>query len=814
MSDARQHLPDVLTETVSETTCVHCGVRLNVEGLPPFADLTCKDCQTVQKVPAKLGHFLLLDLIGTGGMGGVYFAEDLTLGRRVAIKVMLKSLGDNPEFIDTFKREAQAVAKLNHPSIAQIYSFGMEKDQPYIVMELVSGYRFDKMVESQDQLDQGLIARIGREIAEGLAAASEVGLIHGDIKPENILLDEKLNAKLVDFGLASFKQQATESQVWGTPYYIAPEKIRRKKADERSDIYSLGATLYHALAGKPPFEGETPMAVVMARLKETPVPLSEVRKDINPRLEGVVMRMLEQSPSKRHPTYASLVSDLRAVVKELGADKIDLATISRRTARMRLGKSKTGLITTSLSETSRVLDRTSGMIDTDTTLIRKSSNLSDSSTEILSQYRKQSLEDSTPSEPTNKLAIVLTVVGILLVAGIAGGTGLVMHKLSEQKAAEQRAHELADTKQLVTAGLKELWDGLTKIQVAFETTSALADKATDLETRLQVMLDAMGSTGEFDVHSPAQSIRDASVKMDERWATAKTISESADKVEIDSRDATTLDVVNDAKTRLGTLKYQLRVMMDEDEKNGVTDPAADFAALQALEPAIIERKAKFDADAIGRKKREEIEKKQAEERARIEAEVQNVETAVEGVKPMVLQRRYRKALTTLTIMQNKFKGAPPAAAKLQIAIDRLQRMDDLLKFVTDRLHEDGFPSGYLHPKHQSYIDILDADAVGISGRANTHVAWADITDKQMKRFVDHFVMDEGLTLTMRAEQSLNAAIFCDMIGNRVASEQYASRAVSLRASLKLEVDRLIPKAPVVESVPETEPASTNTPPAE
>jgi len=311
---------NVLIDRVSSMTCGQCRCEIDVSGLAAFVALECPSCGHAETVPAKLGQFLLLKLIGTGGMGGVYVAKDETLGRYVAIKVMLASLGENREFVETFKREAQAAAKLNHPNIAQIYSFGQEKGQPYIVMELVSGRSFDKMVTAEQPLDQALVLQIGMDIAEGLKAADEIGLVHGDIKPENILLDENANAKLVDFGIATFVHQASDGVIWGTPYYISPEKVQRRKADARSDIYSLGATLYHAFSGRPPFEGETPVEVVKARLGQSPEPLHTFREDIDRNVERVVARMLHPDPSSRYPTYASLLSDMSEALKGLNVD--------------------------------------------------------------------------------------------------------------------------------------------------------------------------------------------------------------------------------------------------------------------------------------------------------------------------------------------------------------------------------------------------------------------------------------------------------------------------------------------------------------
>ncbi|MCK5849830.1 MAG: serine/threonine protein kinase [Kiritimatiellae bacterium] len=341
MSDNEKVL-ELSDDPVSEIVCSKCGCEIDVEGLEPFLRVECPDCSHVEIIPTRFASFLLLDLVGTGGMGGVYAAKDESLGRLVAIKVMLKSLGEDQEFVDGFKREAQAIAKLNHPNIAQIYLFGQVKGQPYIVMELVHGERLDKMIESGRAIDQGLIMRIGMEIAEGLSMADEAGLMHGDIKPENILLDEKMHAKLVDFGLASHVNQARGEGIWGTPYYISPEKVKREKVDARSDMYSLGATLYHALAGRPPFDGDTPVDVVKKRLRHSPPSLHQLRPSIDKDAEAIISRMLQIHPSKRHPTYASLIGDLRRSSTALCGRRKTFGVGGAKTKRMVVSRKTSG----------------------------------------------------------------------------------------------------------------------------------------------------------------------------------------------------------------------------------------------------------------------------------------------------------------------------------------------------------------------------------------------------------------------------------------------------------------------------------------
>ena len=272
------------------------------------------------QTPADFGQFLLEKELGHGGMGGVYLARDKMLDRKVGIKVMLKSLGADPKFVERFQREAQAAARLNHPNIAQIYSFGQEQGMPYIAMELVSGGSLDKEMENNPgTMDVVHVMRVGQQVADALALAAESGLVHGDVKPENVLFDTDGNAKLVDFGLAAM--QGDSDEIWGTPYYISPEKVRRQKIDYRADIYSLGGTLYHVLTGVPPFDGPDPTAVVKARFEGPPKKPSEIRPDIPPEVDAIIMRMLELEPSMRYPTYQSLLGDFKRYLSKAGPAK-------------------------------------------------------------------------------------------------------------------------------------------------------------------------------------------------------------------------------------------------------------------------------------------------------------------------------------------------------------------------------------------------------------------------------------------------------------------------------------------------------------
>ena len=261
----------------------------------------------------ETGNFLLERELGRGGMGGVYMGRDKMLDRPVAVKVMLKEYGADAEFVEKFKREAQAAARLIHPNIAQIYSYGIADGMPYIAMELVAGGSLDQLMKNAGaSIDIPRVMKICEQVAQALRCAADQGLVHGDVKPENVLLDANGNAKLVDFGLAAMQKDTNE--IWGTPYYIAPEKVKKEPVDYRADMYSLGGTIYHALTGVAPFEGEDAAAVVRKRFEGAPVPPSTIRPDISPQIDALVLKMLALNPADRFPSFEALLQEYGRVM--------------------------------------------------------------------------------------------------------------------------------------------------------------------------------------------------------------------------------------------------------------------------------------------------------------------------------------------------------------------------------------------------------------------------------------------------------------------------------------------------------------------
>lgn len=263
--------------------------------------------QTVS-TPKQLGRYTELTLLGQGGMGAVYRAFDPSLQRTVAIKVML---GQNPEFLARFEREARAVAKLSHPNVVQVYDFGRdEQNNPYFVMELLPGRSLDSLLKEKGPLPALKVVDVLRQAADGLHAAHAVGIVHRDIKPHNLMLDDQGNVKLVDFGIArdmASTEELTSTQATpGTLHYMAPEVLSGQSADARADIYALGLVGFHLLAGKPPFTGQSAVAVAMKQINE---PLPDLRDEV-PSVPASLRRLIERMTEKSVGSRVQSCSDV------------------------------------------------------------------------------------------------------------------------------------------------------------------------------------------------------------------------------------------------------------------------------------------------------------------------------------------------------------------------------------------------------------------------------------------------------------------------------------------------------------------------
>jgi eukaryotic-like serine/threonine-protein kinase len=260
-------------------------------------------------------RYLLSGLLGTGGMAEVFLAYDLMLGRDIALKVLMEHYAKDVRFVRRFRKEAQSAAALNHPNVVQIYDQGRAEDgRYYIAMEHVPGGSLEALILRRGPLGPWEVARLAWQVAEALQAAHGRGIVHRDIKPQNVLLDKAGDAKVADFGIALAASRTSTSGtnlLLGTPSYMSPEQAMGERVGPESDLYSLGVVLYEMLTGTVPFAAEGALATAMKHLTEVPLPPRKRNPSVPEAMDALVMRLLSKDPEDRYPSAAQLIVDLR-----------------------------------------------------------------------------------------------------------------------------------------------------------------------------------------------------------------------------------------------------------------------------------------------------------------------------------------------------------------------------------------------------------------------------------------------------------------------------------------------------------------------
>ncbi len=304
--------------------------------------------ETVQRVKDafRIPGYKLLERLGRGSMGTVYKARQLNLDRVVAIKILAPFLASNQAYVRRFMKEARVIGRLNHPNVVQGFDAGEAGGVYYFAMEYCEGPTLLQILKRGGAMDEERAINIVTQVAHALDHADEQGLVHRDVKPDNVMIVEGGVAKLCDLGLA--KDVAIESgstergSTVGTPNYISPEQARGEGGiDIRSDIYSLGATFYHLLTGIPPFDGPNPAVIMVKHLNEAPVPPRQLMPTVHPRTERVVLRMLAKNPKERYQTPRDLLDDLWALAnrdtEELPPIKPQTGLFRKRSTLLRRG---------------------------------------------------------------------------------------------------------------------------------------------------------------------------------------------------------------------------------------------------------------------------------------------------------------------------------------------------------------------------------------------------------------------------------------------------------------------------------------------
>ena len=295
---------------------------MDVTAVGPFSNVECPQCGKHTRVKREFGPYTLLRRHAIGGMSVVFVAHDNTLDREVAVKILNENYSADARRIAAFEEEARLTASFSHPHVVRVFTTGRAFGRFFIAMEFVVGGHFEQQIIERGTIPEREMLPLAIQVAEGLKAAHAAGLIHRDIKPGNILLDSAGRAKIVDFGLALLLGKGGTAQareIWATPYYVPPETIEGYAEDFRSDMYAFGATLYHALAGKPPCNEESMATAVLREAKKKVVPLLRSAPWVTPQTGAVVDRAMAYQSAKRFQSYDEMIAQLNDAFKHLRA---------------------------------------------------------------------------------------------------------------------------------------------------------------------------------------------------------------------------------------------------------------------------------------------------------------------------------------------------------------------------------------------------------------------------------------------------------------------------------------------------------------
>ncbi|MET1232754.1 MAG: protein kinase, partial [Candidatus Limnocylindrales bacterium] len=280
-------------------------------------------------------RYRLTEALGEGGMATIYLGHDLKLQRDVAIKILRPEYGRDEAFVARFRQEAHSAASLSHPNVVQVYDYGTDEAGPFIVMEYVDGQDLGEILKDRGFVPSGAAARIAMQVADGLAAAHAMGIVHRDVKPSNVLVSVAGQVKVADFGIAralSEAQLTLPGQTLGSVRYLSPEQARGENVTAATDIYALGLVLSEMLTGRPVWSGDTAGAVAMARLTEDPPAPSAIRPDVNPALDGIVRRALARDPAQRFGSAGAFSDALGRFLSGLQAHSTAPAVIGAAAA--------------------------------------------------------------------------------------------------------------------------------------------------------------------------------------------------------------------------------------------------------------------------------------------------------------------------------------------------------------------------------------------------------------------------------------------------------------------------------------------------
>jgi serine/threonine protein kinase len=366
----------------------------------------------------KIGKYRMVELIGHGGMASVYRGMDEVLKRGVAINVLHPHLENRQEAKERFRREAQAIAKISHPNIVEIYDYsGEDSSQSFIVTQLVSGGSLRELKETAGEFPPEIAASIAVQVAEGLNVAHASGVVHRDIKPENLLLDKDGTVKVADFGiahLADARDMTATGQILGSPYYMSPEQVTGDSVDERSDIFSFGSLLFWLATGKLAFDGANPHAVLRCIVEKEVEDVERLSPAIGRKLAVIIQNCLKKRPDERYPEFAAIAVELQEYLGQSGIDntRLEVRQFIAAPEQYRMDRRQKSIVV--WSEKAQELER-QGRVQEAMDLYNRVLALDPDNEKVLGRLK------AVRSAQSRRLALRWTVGLVLLVALLAGG---------------------------------------------------------------------------------------------------------------------------------------------------------------------------------------------------------------------------------------------------------------------------------------------------------------------------------------------------------------------------------------------------------
>lgn len=436
-------------------------------------------------------RYEILAKIGTGGMADVYKAKDHKLNRFVAVKVLKPEFREDTTFIRKFRSEAQAAAGLTHPNIVNVFDVGDDEGVYYIVMELIEGITLKEYITKKGKLSVKEATSIAIQVSMGLEAAHNHGIVHRDVKPQNIIISTDGKVKVTDFGIARAASSNTiSSNVMGSVHYSSPEQVRGGYSDEKSDIYSLGITLYEMVAGRVPFDGDTTVAIAIKHLQEEMVPPSIYAEDLPYSLEQIILKCTQKSVGRRYDRMEEVIADLKHSLIDPQGDFVKIDTLDNEAKTVVISDEELGEIKHSPKQSARVSQKNAGVADLEEETYE--TDYQDYDEEETYSRRSSEKKPRRKSDRSRNIGRIVTIIALILgaallvvliffigkAAGLLGGTVEKELQKQEQQIEQKEEDNLVEVPSLIGKTEAEASE-LTKTQNI--GLQPIGEKASDQE---------------------------------------------------------------------------------------------------------------------------------------------------------------------------------------------------------------------------------------------------------------------------------------------------------------------------------------------